>query len=273
MSRSDDSCEGSRCDAANDRRASGGRWLRSVELLGVRVDAVSEREAVLAIRRMWELGEAGQVVTLNPEFVVRAQREPVFRDILNRSALSTVDGVGVALAVGGLYRRRAQRVTGADLAPKLAAEAAEYGAPVYFLGAAQGVASAAAEELRRQTPGLVVAGVSSGASSPAGDDEAVEAIVHSGARLLLVAFGAPAQEYWIARNLPRLGPCVAIGVGGTFDYLAGVVPRAPRPMRAAGFEWLYRLVRQPSRWRRQLALPIFAYLVLRQCLSRQATGA
>ena len=91
----------------------------------------------------------------------------------------------------------------------------------------------------------------------------MERICASGARVLLVAYGAPAQEYWIARNLARLQPCVAVGVGGTFDYLSGTTPRAPAWMRGAGLEWLYRLVRQPWRWRRQLALPLFVYLVLR----------
>ncbi len=126
------------------------------------------------------------------------------------------------------------------------------------------MAESAAGALVAHSARLRIAGTYAGTWGGSEDEEIVRMVRASAARLLLVAFGSPAQEYWIARNLPRLGPCVAIGVGGTFDYLAGRIPRAPGIVRAAGFEWLYRLLQQPWRWRRQLALPLFVYLVLRQ---------
>jgi N-acetylglucosaminyldiphosphoundecaprenol N-acetyl-beta-D-mannosaminyltransferase len=113
-----------------------------------------------------------------------------------------------------------------------------------------------------QSPAASIAGVWRGDPQPTADAEAVARIRASGARLLLVAYGAPAQELWIARNLDALAGVVAIGVGGALDMIAGRTSRAPRWMRAAGLEWLYRLGRQPARWRRMLALPAFAALAI-----------
>jgi N-acetylglucosaminyldiphosphoundecaprenol N-acetyl-beta-D-mannosaminyltransferase len=165
------------------------------------------------------------------------------------------------LAARLLGVRLRERVTGVDLLEAFTGLAAERGFRIYLLGAPPGVARAAGEALVRRHPGLVVAG--SYAGSPA--TEAAETIL---ARLaaarpdaLFVAFGSPAQERWLAARRGQLGAAVAIGVGGALDMLAGRVPRAPHWMRRAGLEWLYRLWRQPWRWRRMLALPHFAVLV------------
>ncbi len=129
-----------------------------------------------------------------------------------------------------------------------------------MLGAGNGVAQAAAEALASRLPGARITGMWSGDPRPASDAETVARVRASGARLLLVAYGAPAQELWIARNLRALPGVLAIGVGGALDMIAGRTPRAPRWIRAAGLEWLYRLAREPARWRRMLALPAFAAL-------------
>ena len=212
-----------------------------------------------------------QAVTVNAEFVVRARRDSVFRRVLTGSDLATVDGTLVALALRYRHRVPARRVTGVDLIVPLARLAARRECPLFLLGAGPGVATATAERLRSLVPGLAIAGTYAGSAQP-DEDEHICAMIRSGAaRVLLVAYGAPTQDLWIARNLHRLGPCVAIGVGGSFDYLAGVTPRAPSWMRRAGLEWLYRLARQPSRWRRQLALPVFVYLMIRDALSHKAS--
>lgn len=220
-------------------------------------------QALAAVADLLADGGPHQVVTVNPEFLVRARRDPRFRRVLNESDLATIDGVGVALALRLLWGLRVSRVTGADLMEDLMPLAVERHLPVFLLGAMPGVAGRAAGRLAQLFPGLTFAGVHAGSPGTADDAQVAGSIRSSGARLLFVAFGAPEQEYWIARNLCRLGPCVAVGVGGAFDYLAGAVPRAPVWMRRGGLEWLYRLVRQPSRLRRQLALPVFVYLVLR----------
>ena len=140
------------------------------------------------------------------------------------------------------------------------------------MGAAEGVARAAAEQLRRRHPGLDVVGTHAGSPAPEDEDEIVGNITRARPDILFVAYGAPQQEKWIARNLGRLGVPVAMGVGGAFDFISGHAKRAPGWMRRFGLEWLYRLCHEPWRWRRMLALPRFACLVLRARLGRRTLG-
>src|SRR5204863_453675 len=116
--------------------------------------------------------------------------------------------------------------------------------------------------LQQRHSGLCVAGCYAGSAAPVEEDHIVELVRSAKAQVLLVAYGAPDQDLWIRRNLERLGVLLAVGVGGSFDYVSGRVPRAPRWMRQVGLEWLFRLVRQPWRWRRMLRLPVFALLVI-----------
>ncbi|GIW04942.1 MAG: hypothetical protein KatS3mg059_1562 [Thermomicrobiales bacterium] len=165
-----------------------------------------------------------------------------------------------------------ERVTGVDLLEWLVEESAVTNAPLFLLGAGPGVAARAAAKLAERYPGARVAGWwSEGTPEPVDDAASLEHIAASGARSVAVAYGAPGQVLWIARNqaaLGELGVRVAVGVGGALDFVAGVTPRAPKWMRAAGLEWLFRLLRQPWRWRRQLVLPVFALAVLREWLAR-----
>ncbi len=232
------------------------------EVAGVRVQALDTRQALSAIEGLLSDGQPHQVVTVNAEFVVRARRDEAFRRVLNASDLAIIDGMGVVFALRFLHGVRTTRVGGADIIPDLARLAAEKKWPVFLLGAMPGVAEAAAKRLVELAPGLLISGTYSGSPDPSQEEEILARVRSGRTRVLLVAFGAPAQDIWIARNLSHLGPCVAIGVGGAFDYIAGLVPRAPVWMRRAGLEWLYRLIRQPWRWRRQLALPLFVYLAL-----------
>ncbi|HEX7588440.1 MAG TPA: WecB/TagA/CpsF family glycosyltransferase, partial [Anaerolineae bacterium] len=131
-----------------------------------------------------------------------------------------------------------------------------------FLGAREGIAKRAADKLKARFEKLEIAGCHAGSPAPEEENEIVARIRGSNARILLVAYGPPKQELWIARNAPRLqGVSVAMGVGGTFDTLAGIVPRAPAWMQRAGFEWTYRLLREPRRIKRQMAIPYFMWLV------------
>ena len=152
-------------------------------------------------------------------------------------------------------------VAGVDLVQPVASLCARRGFRMFLLGAAPGVAGTLASRLRNANPGLQVA-AHSGAPDPSHDEETLRRIHEQGTHVLLVAYGAPAQELWIERLRNRLGVAVAIGVGGAFDYLTGRVPRAPGWMRDAGLEWLHRLVRQPWRIRRMAVLPVYALKVL-----------
>jgi N-acetylglucosaminyldiphosphoundecaprenol N-acetyl-beta-D-mannosaminyltransferase len=234
----------------------------SLFILGVRVDAVTFDEVLARIEAFIADGHPHQVVTVNPEFVMTAQSDAEFRRIINDSALALPDGTGVWWASRHLGQPLPERIPGVDLVERLAALSAARGYRLYFLGAMPGVAERAVETLRARYPGLVVAGVYAG--SPRAEDEAdiVARVCAARPDVLLVAYGAPAQDHWIARNLNRLGVPVCIGVGGAFDYIAGVRPRAPHWLRQVGLEWLHRLVTQPWRWRRMLALPRFAWRML-----------
>lgn len=188
-------------------------------------------------------GAPCHVVTLNPEYVMRARADAELRAIIEGAALVTADGAGITQAARMAGTPLRGRITGNDLTDAVAAA----GIPLFLLGAAPGVAEEAAAALRARHPRCVIAGTWSGSADPADDAEARARIAASGARAVLVAYGMPKQDRWIHRNLPALAAPVAIGVGGALDYLAGRVPRAPRWMRARGLEWLYRLVRQPAR--------------------------
>ena len=237
------------------------------------VDALTLADAARRVCALAEAGERAQVVTLNPELVMRARRDAGLVEVMRAARLVTADGAGVVWALRLAGQPVPARVTGVDLAMALAREAAARGLPIYLLGAPDGVAQAASEALAHIAPGLRIAGCWAGSPQPRDDAGTLARMRASGARIALVAYGAPAQEFWIARHLATAPPLVAIGVGGAFDMLAGRIPRAPDWMRAAGLEWLHRLMREPRRWRRMLALPHFALLALAAALRVRLTGS
>lgn len=238
-------------------------------VLGVRVDRFTQSQALNVImnildrsRRDDEQALCQQVVTVNPEFVMLARRNPSFLQAINQAALVVPDGIGIVLALRYLRHPAPERVTGVDTVVALARRCAEQNYRLYLLGAAPGVAQIAAARLQELAPGLQIAGTYAGSPAPSEEDELVERIRAARADVLYVAYGAPAQDLWIARNLARLPVAVAMGVGGSFDFLAGRQRRAPQIMQRMGLEWLYRLYREPWRWRRMLALPRFAIQVI-----------
>ncbi|WP_448543118.1 WecB/TagA/CpsF family glycosyltransferase [Roseiflexus sp.] len=238
---------------------------RRVVILGVAIDDVLMDEAIAAVARFIAEGGPHQIVTVNPEFVMEARRNRAFRRVLAAADLATPDGFGIILAARWRGTPLRGRVTGIDLTERIAAEAARRGWSLFLLGAAPGVAERAAAALQRANPGLRITGCYAGSPRPADEPPIRERIIAARPDVLLVAYGHPAQDLWIARNQPLLRVPVAIGVGGTFDELAGVVPRAPALMQRLGLKWLYRLIVQPWRWRRIMtAAPLFLWTVLRE---------
>lgn len=231
---------------------------RSVDILGVMVHDVTEVEAIAWSANAIQAGRPHIVVTPNAEIVMRARREPAFQKVLNAADLAIPDGAGLLLAGRILGDPLREQVQGTDLVLRLAGLCAVEGWRMYLLGAAAGVAEQAALSLRSRFPELEIAGAFAG-SPRVEDEEAIVARIRAAApvHVLAVAYGAPSQEYWLARNLPKLDVGIGIGIGGALDFISGRVPRAPRWVRRAGFDWLFRLIRQPWRWRRQLALPRF----------------
>ena len=235
-----------------------------MRILGVRVDCVDMGGAVDAVARLVEQGGPTRLVaTVNPEIVMRARSDRRFGEVLESAALCVADGIGVVWAMRRLGCPQYERVSGSDLVPQLAAVCARRGWRPFLLGSRPGVAAEAARRLEADNPGLVVAGTHAGSPRPEDDEETLGRIAAARPDVLLVAYGSPNQELWIARNRHRLGVPVAMGVGGTLDFLAGRVRRAPAWMRRAHLEWLWRLLLQPARARRMAVLPLYALAVLR----------
>ncbi len=236
--------------------------MTRIEILGVPVDAVTGPQALDWAVQALANGRPHQVATINPEFVMRARRDPDFAAVLQQADLCLPDGAGLLWAARRQRQPLPTRIAGVDFVRALAAAGSTRGWRFFLLGAAPGVAEAAAVALRREYPGLQVAGTFAGSPDAAQDAVTVAAVRGSRADIVLVAYGAPAQDLWLARNLPATGARMGIGVGGAFDFLAGRTRRAPRWMQDRGLEWLHRLYRQPWRWRRMLALPHFVVRVM-----------
>ncbi|MCS7059597.1 MAG: WecB/TagA/CpsF family glycosyltransferase [Anaerolineae bacterium] len=244
----------------------------SIDILGVPISAVSMTEACEQVVALVQHGGVHQIATVNPEFIMAAQRDRAFADLLRNTTLNVPDGVGVLWAARRMGRSLPERVAGVDLMERLCALGSQHRWRAFFLGAREGVAERAAALLAFKYNGLLISGAYAG--SPRAEDEAdiVSRVRKARPNLLFVAYGAPAQDKWLARNLPLIYPTerpygelpglVGMGVGGAFDFLAGAQQRAPRWIQDAGLEWLYRLLREPRRWRRQLALAHFVWHVM-----------
>jgi len=249
--------------------------MKRIELFSCPMDVATEHETVELIRTRIEDRQFTQHVVVNVAKIVHMQRDSVLADSIRACDVINIDGMGVVWAVRMLGVDVPERVAGVDLFDALLEMAAHCGLPVFLLGATQEVVSATAEVVERRHPGLIVAGFHDGYFW---DDEPaiVEKIRASGARLLFVAITSPKKENFINRWRVQLGVDFVMGVGGTFDVVAGKVRRAPRWMQRAGLEWLYRVIQEPGRmWRRYLTTNTqFAVLLLKAMLrvSRKQTG-
>jgi N-acetylglucosaminyldiphosphoundecaprenol N-acetyl-beta-D-mannosaminyltransferase len=245
-----------------------------IAILGIPLD-VHSRNAALELLYCGLHAEAGEiftVTTLNPEYVMAARKQPGFREAIAGSDLIVCDGVGTLLAARVLDRHasaRLCRLTGLELTSILAKWSAyDDTGGLFLLGGKN--ATAAADRLAERVPNARVVGAWSGGTPDSTMDEAsVQRIRSSGASVVLVAYGAPGQVLWIERNRNALGAAgvkVAIGVGGAIDYLSGDSVLAPEHVRRLGLEWLFRLAWEPRRIRRQIVLPRFALLVVKEAM-------
>jgi N-acetylglucosaminyldiphosphoundecaprenol N-acetyl-beta-D-mannosaminyltransferase len=193
--------------------------------------------------------------------VMRAQRDAAFREIINDSQLSLCDTIGVLLAARLRGLPLKQRVTGVDLIEHLCA-ASSGELSLFLLGGAEGIAEKAGVTLQKRYPATRIAGTQNGYFQSWQTEQICSAIAASKANILLCGLGFPRQEVWLRRHLRQTGCSAGIGVGGSFDVISGNLQRAPAGWQRLGLEWLYRLLKEPYRWRRQLALPQFMLLVL-----------
>ncbi|MBD8934880.1 MAG: glycosyltransferase [Anaeroglobus sp.] len=233
----------------------------TIEILSVPVRNVSMDEATDFVFSRIAEGRATTVATANAEMIMRAKDDHELARILAEADLVVPDGAGVLWAAEQQGKHFKERVAGVDLACRIMARCVERQTKVYFFGGAPGIAETAARNMKKKVGEFPVVGVRSGFFAPEEEPEIIEDIRNSGASVLFVALGVPKQEKWIHRHLYELGPCVCMGVGGTFDVLAGHVCRAPKWMQEHRLEWLYRLYKEPSRAMRMLALPKFVVAV------------
>lgn len=225
-------------------------------LLGVGFSDASMKEVLeFIVTGLQNQSEKYYIVTPNPELLVIASKGDNYRKVLNSAKLALPDGIGVIVAGKIMGKPFKERIHGVDLVKSLCKEVSKQPITVGFLGAGPNIAELTAECLRKNYPGLKVGLVS---------EEWSEELKNKKADILFVAFGSPKQEIWISENLERLPAKVVIGVGGAFDFISGKVRRAPLILRKIGLEWLFRLIIQPWRIKRQLRLVKFLYLVLRE---------
>ena len=248
--------------------------MKSIELLGVRIDRVTMTETVQRIAAMVDEPRLHQICTPNPEFVMKAQQDVEFQSVLNRSDLNIPDGNGLLIAANWLGTPLIERVAGSELVYHLAKLSAERGWRLFLLGAEEGVAELAGKRFQERYPDLIIAGCYAGSPSLAENDDIVAMINESSAEILYVAYGAPKQDFWIARNREQLHHVrVAIGIGGALDFVAGKSIRAPLWVQKIGLEWLHRLVKEPWRWRRMVSLPLFGVRVAHLALQNRLYGS
>ncbi len=253
--------------------------LRKKNILNVEITDASKGEILeYIIKGLARNGKKYFIVTPNPEILVMANRNSDYQKVLNKAEIALADGIGVVIASQILGKPLKERITGVDLLESLCLRVAEKPITVGFLGGKPGVAERTAECLGKKYPSLkIVFAVSEWsedgfididlASTVKNPSSTLNLLPSKSIDILFVAFGAPKQELWMDENLDKLPVKVAIGVGGSFDYISGEVLRAPLLIRLIGFEWLFRLIVQPWRIKRQLTLLKFVCLVLKEKFS------
>ncbi len=232
-----------------------------MKILGIRVDSVDMIESLSRIAELIKSKKPSQVVTLNAEILYNAQDDEKTKTVIEHAAMVTPDGAGILWAASKLGHPLKERVTGIDLLQELCRQAPYNGWKLYFLGAAPQVAQTAAAKLREQNNSIQIVGTHDGYFNKEEEKNILADIADKKPDLLFVAMGAPRQDIWIYDHQDELPPLVAIGVGGSLDVLAGIVKRAPASFQRLKLEWLWRLLKQPSRIGRMMALPKFVIAV------------
>ncbi|CAG9606621.1 WecB/TagA/CpsF family glycosyltransferase [Pseudoneobacillus rhizosphaerae] len=224
-------------------------------ILGVDVSTDNYDSLTSKLLKKIDNREKAFIVAINPEKIIKAQDDPSLMKLLNSADFQIPDGIGVILASkfkGGQIR---ERVTGIDMMLKLCETAAKHQKKIFLYGGKPGRADEAKVKLKEMYPGIQIAGTLHGYEK---DQQVVhEAINQSQADIIFVAMGSPAQENWIIANKETLHPSVYQGVGGSFDVISGKIERAPESFQKLGLEWLYRLMKEPWRIKRQAVLPLF----------------
>ena len=229
--------------------------MQKENYLGVDVCCENEEAVFDNIDNIVENKKPSFIVAINPEKIMKAVDDKNLMKLLNSAAIQIPDGIGIVMASiikGGKIKRR---ITGIDLMEKICYRASKKSYRVFLLGAKPGIAEKASKILVERYPGLIIAGIMDGYFKD--DEEAVCGITNAKPDILFVAMGSPKQEYWITSNMEKLNVPLCMGIGGSLDVISGNVKRAPEIMRKSGLEWLYRLLKEPWRYKRMAVLPAF----------------
>jgi N-acetylglucosaminyldiphosphoundecaprenol N-acetyl-beta-D-mannosaminyltransferase len=246
--------------------------VSAVEILNGRFAPVTLDQTIERIVDQIRAGARGYLCTVNVAILMMMRQDPRLQRFVDNAALVVADGQPLIWGSRLLGRHLPERVAGVELVEKLCERAAVEGFGVYLLGSRQEIVEKLAARFQAQFPGLRLSGIADGYF---GDDEAparAEAVARSGAKILIVAMGVPRQEHFLEEHWDRLGVPFAIGVGGSFDVLAGLRARAPVLVQKIGLEWLFRLAQEPGRlWKRYLVTNSqFLYLLSRELISPPA---
>lgn len=240
--------------------------MSRIDILGVEFDSLTKNEAVeFALRQISER-RGGYMVTPNPEIVMETWRNPELKAAVAGAKLIIPDGIGIIHAANIIKTPMKERVPGIDVTASVLERMAQDGKSVYLLGAKPGVAEKAAENMKKDYPGLIVCGTQDGYFKD--DAPVIEAINAAAPDFLLVCLGAPKQELWMAKYCDKLNVGFMGGLGGTLDVFAGIVKRAPKRWQDSGFEWLYRCVKEPWRFKRAAKLPKFIFRAIGERLRK-----
>ncbi len=236
--------------------------METIDILGVKINKIDMNEAVETAKGYMNEGGFHYIFTPNSEIVMAAYKNKELAEKVNSADMRTADGIGLVYAGKILGSPLKERVAGFDLVMKLLEALPEMGKSAYFFGGAPGVAEEAAKKLEEKFPGINICGTANGYFDEVREKEIIAEINEKKPDLLLVCLGFPKQENWISSHKDELSCSLAMGVGGTLDVIAGKVQRAPDIFIKLGLEWFYRLIKQPSRIGRMMALPKFLLTVI-----------
>jgi N-acetylglucosaminyldiphosphoundecaprenol N-acetyl-beta-D-mannosaminyltransferase len=231
-------------------------------IFGIPIHRVDMRKAVEILKEYLKEDRIHLVATPNAEIIMMAQEDEEYKEILNETDLNVPDGSGVVFASKVFNKPLKERVAGFDLMMEFIRWAAFHDVSIYLLGAKPEVVESAKSNLERSYPSIKIVGVHHGYFDEKEEGKVIEDINAKSPDVLFVALGAPKQEKWIYKNKDKLKVKIAMGVGGSFDVIAGKAKRAPVIYRRLGLEWLYRLIKEPWRYKRMMALPKFAFKVI-----------
>ena len=236
--------------------------MQKVEILNFFFNSLKKSELLKQLYKKINNKEKTFLVTANPEIVMYANKDAGYKDIIQEADYLIADGYGIILASKLLGKPLPERIPGFEIMTALLEEGNRQGWSVYFFGAKEEVVSKAVTTVKERYENLTIAGYHNGYFDW-NDTYVQEEIKATEPDLIFVALGFPKQEQWISSNINYFNKGIFIGLGGSFDVLAGAVKRAPLIWQKLNLEWLYRLIKQPSRWRRMLALPHFILKVMK----------